>query len=309
MLKKIHSLFSYHLHAASFSLNLLCRKPLSTLITIVVIALTLTLPSLFWICTSNLAAITKSWQKNGHISLYLKPSLSSAEEAQVLKEIASTPGVGHATLITKEEGLKMLQAQEGMGNIMQYLSENPLPAVIEIAPSLALSNADQIEQLYTQLKANPHVEQAKLDMDWISRLQSLLSFAKRIVHAIMILLALVVILVIGNTLRLAIHNRQEEVRVLKLIGATNPFIARPFLYSGIWYSLGGALLAILFVNICLLSFAFAMNELVQAYEMHYPFVSLSVKQAYLLVLTSTVLGWIGAKLSIHTQLASIDPYN
>lgn len=309
MLDKFRPIFLYHVQAATTSLNLLCRKPMATMMTVIVIAITLTLPALFWVFSDNLEKITKDWQKSGHISLYLKPSLSTAEEEAVLTRVQATEGVGKASLKSSADGLAELQQQEGMQDIMRYLPENPLPAVIEVVPALAITQPFQVEQLFTRLQALPQVEQAKLDLEWITRLHAILGFASKAAHAVMALLASAVVLIIGNTLRLAIHNRHEEIQVLKLIGATDPFIARPFLYSGIWYSLAGAILAVLFVNIFMLSFAVAIKQLATAYQMSYPILGLSVKQAYLLVLTSTILGWLGARLSVNRQLASIEPYN
>ncbi|CDZ77852.1 Cell division protein FtsX [Legionella massiliensis] len=309
MLNKLRSLASYHLQAASNSLNLLCRKPLATMMTVVVIAIALTLPALFWVFTDNLDQLTRSWQRGGHISLYLKSSLTASEETAFLDQIRATEGVGHITLKSASEGLAELQQQEGMHDIMRYLPENPLPTVLEVIPVLAINTPAQMEQLYTRLKAYPQVEQAKLDMEWISRLHAILGFVSKVAHALMALLASAVVLVVGNTLRLAIHNRHEEIQVLKLIGATDPYIARPFLYSGIWYSLAGAILAVFFVNIFMLSLAVAVKQLATVYQMHYPIMGLSVKQAYLLVLVATILGWLGARLSVKRQLASIEPYN
>lgn len=308
ILNKLRSLISYHLQAASTSLNLLCRRPLATMMTVVVIAIALTLPALFWVFTDNLEQLTVGWQRGGHISLYLKPSLSTADEAAFLDRVRVAEGVGHVTLKSPAEGLTELQQQEGMHDIMRYLPENPLPAVVEVVPVLAVNTPLQIDQLFNRLKAYPEVEQAKIDMQWINRLHAILSFVSKTAHALMALLASAVVLVVGNTLRLAIHNRHEEIQVLKLIGATDPYIIRPFLYSGIWYSLAGAILALLFVNIFMLSLVVAVRQLASAYQMHYPIMGLSVKQAYLLVFVSTILGWLGARLSVKRQLASIEPY-
>ena len=115
--------------------------------------------------------------------------------------------------------------------------------------------------------------------------------------------------IIGTTLRLAIHNRQEEIQILKLIGATDPYILRPFLYSGIWYGLGGAVLAIFLVNIFILSLGIAVNQLAIVYQMHYPLTGLSIRQILLLLLFASILGWLGALLSAKRQLASIEAYN
>ncbi|MFA5960452.1 MAG: permease-like cell division protein FtsX [Tatlockia sp.] len=308
MLTRINALISYHLHAAGHSLNLLCRKPVSTMMTVIVIAIALALPTLFWVFIDNLNQITRDWQRNGHISLYLKPSLKTAEEAALLRRIQATQGVGHALFKSANEGLAELKQQEGMHDIMRYLPENPLPAVIEVIPALSISTPAEIEQLFSRLQSFPEIEQAKIDMQWINRLHAVLGFVGKTVHALMALLALAVVLIIGNTLRLAIHNRQEEIQVLKLLGAKDSYIARPFLYSGIWYSLAGAVFAVLFVNIFMLSLAVAFQKLAFVYQMHYPMLGLSVKQAYSLVFISTFLGFLGAKLSIKKQIASIEPY-
>jgi cell division transport system permease protein len=308
MLKKLEALFSYHLQAASNSLTHLSRTPLATMMTIIVIAISLTLPALFWVFTNNLDELTMNWRRHGHISLYLKTPLPAAEEVAFIEKVRATEGVGNVSLKSAAEGLVELQQQEGMHDIMRYLPENPLPAVLDVVPVLTINTPLQMEQLYMRLKAYPQVEQAKIDMEWINRLHAILSFLSKTAHALMALLASAVVLVIGNTLRLAMHNRHEEIQILKLIGATDPYIARPFLYSGIWYSLGGAILAVLFVNIFMLSLALVLKQLASVYQMHYPISGLSVKQAYLLVLVSIILGWLGARLSVNRQLASIEPY-
>lgn len=308
MLKKLSPLVSYHLQAASSSLNALCQRPLGTGLTVIVIAIALTLPGLFWVFTDNLQQLTANWQRGSHISAYLKPALPKPEQAKILAKILVTPGVGKALLKSPEEGLDELQHQEGMQDIMRYLPDNPLPPVIEIIPSPSINTPALMEGLFTRIKSLPDVEQAKLDMEWISRLHAILGFITKGAHALMALLACAVILVIGNTLRLAIHNQHEEIQVLKLIGATDPYIARPFLYAGIWYSLAGAILAVFIINIFMLSLAVTARDLAAAYQMHYSLTGITVKQAYLLVLVSTILGWLGARLSVKGQLNAIEPY-
>jgi len=309
MLTKLRTHLGFHVHAAVNSLNTLARKPLATTMTTVVIAITLALPALFWVFTDNLGQLTVNWQRGGHISLYLKSPLSTADEISTLARVRALDSVGKASLKSSADGLAELQSQEGMEDIMRYLPENPLPAVIEVIPALNIDTPAKLDQLYQHLKVDPQVEQAKFDMQWINRLHAILGFVAKTAHGLMALLAAAVVLIIGNTMRLAIHNRHEEIQVLKLIGATGPYITRPFLYSGIWYGLMGAVLAVLFVNIFIVSLAIAVNQLAAVYEMHYTLLGLSIRQAYLLVLSATILGWIGARLSVKRQLASIEPYN
>ena len=307
MLNKIRALLGHHLQAALASLRTLYSKPLASLMTILVIAVTLVLPALFWVLSDNMHELTIKWKHGAHISLYLKSPLSAAEQAALLLRVQKTAGVGHANLKSPAEGLAELQQQEGMQDVMRYLPENPLPAVVEVLPTLDVNTPMELEHLYAQLKAYPNVEQAKLDIQWINRLQAILGFVDSLARGLMILLAIAVILIIGNTLRLAIHSRHEEIQVLKLVGAKDAFIIRPFLYSGIWYGLAGAIFAVLLVNIFMLSLTLVVNQLAAAYEMHYSLIGLSVRQISLLVLSATILGWLGACLSVKKQLANIEP--
>lgn len=307
MLKAMRALLAYHVQAALSSFNALCRKPFATIMTVLVIAITLVLPALFWVMSDNMQQLTKSWERGGHISLYLKSSLPSSEEIRLLSRVRSTSGVAHATLKSAAEGLAELQQQEGMQDVMRYLSENPLPAAIDVVPALDVNSPEKLQQLYLQLKSYPQVEQAKLDMEWVKRLQAILGFVAKFAQGLMILLACAVVLVISNTLRLAIHNRHEEIQVLKLIGAKDSFIVRPFLYAGIWYGLAGAIFAVLLVNIFMLSLTLVANQLAAVYQMHYSLVGLSTYQMFLLVLSAIILGWLGARVSVKRQLSAIEP--
>ena len=309
MLSHFKGISSQHSQAAASSFNVLCGRPVATLLTVMVIALTLTLPTLFWIFSHHLSEVTQDWQRNGSISLYLKPSLSSAEQNQLLVSVRHLPGVEDAKLKTPAEGLHELESQEGMSDILRYLPGNPLPPVIEITPNLNQKTPTELEALYDRVKALSGVEQAKLDMDWVRRLHAILGVSSALANAFMILLASVVVLIVGNTLRLAIQNRQEEIRLLKLVGASDPFIVRPFLYTGFWYGLLCGVFAVLFVNIFLLTLAVILQSLASLYHMHYPLKGLSIFEAYLIVVGSILLSWVGACISAKRQMAFIDPYN
>jgi cell division transport system permease protein len=307
VLKRLRTTLAYHLQAAMHSLNALCRKPLATIMTSIVIAIALALPALFWVFSDNLAKLTVNWQRGGHISLYLKPGISEAEQQQIVQKVREMDGVAQVSLKTSSDGLSELTQQEGMQDIMRYLPENPLPAVIDVVPALTVDSPAKLDLLSRQLQTLAQVDNAKVDMAWISRLHALLGFAAKFADALLALLAMAVIVIVGTTLRLAIHSRQEEIQVLKLIGAKDPFILRPFLYSGVWYGAIGAIFAIFLVNIFILSLGAAVNQLAVAYQMHYPLTGLTMRQILLLVLFAIILGWIGACLSVKRQLASIEP--
>ncbi|QBR83310.1 FtsX-like permease family protein [Legionella israelensis] len=308
MLNTLRSLFSCHCKAASHSLSQLCQKPFSTFMTVFIIAVAITLPTLFGVFIDNMGRLTQSWQRNGNISLYLKTTLSEAEQQAVLTRVQNMPGVGQATLKSADKGLQELSRQEGMQDIIHYLPANPLPAVVEVVPALAVHSPAQIEKLYLQLKVEPGVELAKLDLQWINRLYALLDLVADVANAFILMLSLAVILIIGNTLRLSLYHQREEIQVLKLIGATDPFILRPFLYAGIWYGLGGAVIAVLLVNIFILSLGMAVNAFIGTYQMSYPFYGMSIRQILFVVIFASILGWFGARLSVKRQLTLIEPY-
>jgi cell division transport system permease protein len=300
--------FAYHIQAILHSVNILCRKPLATVMTIIVLALALALPALFLVLTDNLSKLTVDWQRGGHISLYLKANMTEADEKVLIEKLRVTTGVGDVTYKSAKMGLDELTKLEGMQDIMRYLPENPLPAVLEIIPALTVDSPAKLNQLYRELKANSEVDQAKLDMDWVNRLHAIFAFLTKIAHALIVLLALAVVLIISNTLRLAIHHRHEEIRVLKLVGAADAYITRPFLYQGVWYGLGSALLALFLVNIFMISLEMAVNQLAVVYKINFPISGLSIRQILLLFLFASILGWLGARLSVKRQLASIEPY-
>ncbi|MFT4059054.1 MAG: permease-like cell division protein FtsX [Legionella sp.] len=308
MLKKWHSLLAFHLQAATQSFNYLCNRPLATLMTSIVIAIALALPALFWVFSDNIHKLTADWQRGGYISLYLKVNLADAQQQKIVQRIRETEGVAQASLKSAAEGLSELTQQEGMQDIMQHLPENPLPAVIHVVPALNIDSPAKLDLLSRQLQSIPEVEQAKVDMEWIRRLDAILGFATNFANALLALLALAVILIIGTTLRLALHSRHEEIQVLKLIGAKDPFILRPFLYSGVWYGVIGAIFAVFLVNIFILSLGMAVNQLVTVYQIHYSLNLLSIRQVLILIIFAIILGLIGARLSVKRQLASMEPH-
>jgi cell division transport system permease protein len=307
MLGKMQSLLAHHLQAGVHSLNALARRPLATLMTVIVIAIALALPALFWVFTDNISRLTNGWQRGSHISLYLNLELNQTEQNLLLQKVRDNEGVGQAFLKSSADGLAELTKLEGMHDIMRYLPENPLPAMIEVLPALAVDSPAKVDLLFTQLKQLAGVGQAKLDMEWITRLHVILGFASKAAKALMLLLSLAVVVIIGTTLRLAIQNKQEEIQILKLIGAKDSYILRPFLYSGILYAMTGAIVAVLLVNILILSMGLAMNHLASVYQMHYPLSGLSIRQILQLLSFAIILGWLGASLSVKRQLASIEP--
>lgn len=299
MLGRIEQRITHHLQASQHGLQWLLKKPLTTLMTIVVIGLTLTLPVLFWVLIDNLHTVTQDWQRSGHILLYLTPASSVNEQSRLLVRVRETPGVLEATLKTPEEGLLELQHQAGMQEAMRYLPNNPLPPVMDVTPTTDKNTVEGLTQLQQSLKAYPSVEEVEFDRQWINRLYTLLAVSTKAAQSLMVLLALAVVLIIGNTLRMAMYHRQEEIQVLRLLGAGPAYILRPFLYVGVFYGFSGSLIAMLLVNVMLMSVTIWVNQLASAYDVHYALLGLSFQHIGLLWLFSMGLGWLAAQLFVR----------
>ena len=291
-----------HQDACRRSMGLLLRQPWSSLMTVVMIAVTLMLAVLCWMATHYLSEFNSYWHRSETMSLYLRQSRSDPEQQLILQKIRAMPEVESATLTTPTEGLALLAQQEGMQDITQSLPYNPLPAAIQVIPSAKLQSPDAIKQFSQSLQSNPDVAEVKFDSDWIERLYSGLGFLKQLVQGLTVLFALSVILVIGNTLRLLIHNRHNDIQVLQLLGAPDRFIMRPFLFVSIWYGFFASVLAIIFVDSVLILLRTGLNHWAESYHMHLSISLLPV--LWMLGLTTIAIGlsWTGARLTLKYYL-------
>lgn len=305
MLARGRGLWGHHIQAARASMRILGSRPLQTVMTVLVIAISLTLPTLFWVLAENAHQWMTGWQKNGRITLFLQSGMTPAAQQDFVLQLRTIPGVASTSYLSAEEGLAVLEAQEGMQDIMQYLPSNPLPAVVEITPTASIDTPEKLTDLFKTLQAKTEVSQAKFDLQWIARFYAIMGLVAKIGQGVMLLLGLAVIFVIGNTLRLAIQSRQEEIQVLKLVGATDAFIVRPFLYSGLWYGFVSALFAMLLANSFLFSVSIAAQNLAASYQIHLRLLGLSFSQMVTVVVFASALGWLGARLSVKGQLAAI----
>ena len=305
MLNRVRALLICHRNALLASYRGLLRTPAATMMTVLMIAIALMLPLLLGVFIDKLKSLTVDWQEGEHISLYLKIPLPESATTAVVSKVQQMQGVASAVYISPQEGLVSLQQQEGMQDVMQYLPNNPLPGVIDVTPHTGLS-PEVLDQLYRTLKAYPEVAQAKVDMAWVKRLHALLTLFNQIACALMVLLGSALVFIVGNTLRVAIQKSCEEIKVLKLIGATDAFIARPFLYTGVLFGLGGAFCALALLQLFVYSISSAMEHVLYLYQMNSLSLGLSFAKVSNLMLMAVFLGWIGARFSIKKQLKHIE---
>ena len=221
--------------------------------------------------------------------------MSLSEEREVLT----------TNYISAEQALTEFHAQSGLANVIASIGENPLPAVIELTP--AIEQAAGLKLLVTQLAADDRIETVDLDLEWIERLLALVAFGERFVIALSVFLGLGVLLSIGNTIRLAIENRRAEIEVVKLVGGTDSFVRRPFLYLGFWYGAGGAVMAWLLVESSFLFLAGPIERLMTSYSNTFGLTGLGIGDTFTLLLSGGLLGVVGAGLAVSKHLHSIKP--
>jgi cell division transport system permease protein len=295
-----------HARVFFFSLGKLGAQPLGTLLTAAVIGITLALPAGLHVLLRNVSAVSASWESTLQVSLFLKDSTSRARGEALAAELGGRPGVVKTEYVSREQALAEFRELSGFGEALDLLSENPLPALVLVTPQRELGQA-QINALVESLARLPEVEQAKLDQKWLERLYALLEIARRLVWMIAGLLGLAVIVVVGNTIRLDIENRREEIEVMKLIGAPDGFIRRPFLYSGFWYGLLGGVLGFIFVWAALLSIIGPTRQLALLYQSGFTLSGLSFSGTVAMLAAGIALGWLGAFWTVARHLSRIEP--
>lgn len=297
-------LHGYHVLS---SLGRLWQRPLAALMTLGVIAISLALPASLYVSLANLKSVTRGWHDAGEATLFLETG-TEAEAAEALAaELAAREDTASVRLMSPDEALAEFRRLSGYGNALDALAENPLPPVLVVAPARPPADPDAARALVTELEQSPHVDFAQFDVAWLLRFNAILELAGRVVWVVAALLMLAVLLVVGNTIRLDIENRREEIEVHKLIGATDRFIRRPLLYTGFWYGLLGGVAAVLVVQGSLRLVAGPVARLASAYQGSFDLAGLGLGGSALLCAGGAAIGLAGAWLAAGRHLARIEP--
>jgi cell division transport system permease protein len=296
-----------HAQVAFDSLGRLYRNWVSSLRTAAVIGLALAMPAGMYLLLDNLDRLSGSWDGQASLSVFLKAGVAEETAATLANKVRGWPEVASVTLVTPEEALEEFGQHSGFGDVLGALDENPLPVVLLVTPGPGHSDPAAVGKLQEKFRALPETELAQLDLQWVQRLAAMLDIARRSVVVISALLALAVLLVVGNTIRLEIQNRREEIVVTKLIGATNSFIRRPFLYSGIWYGVLGAGLAWLMVETSFWLLTGPVQHLTGLYQSNFALQTLPLQLLSMLLGSGIALGLLGSWLAVGRHLSAIEP--
>lgn len=272
-----------------------------------VLGIALALPFGLSVLLHNAQQLSSGWDGATQISLFLKHDVPDSRGRALRQRVADMVEVADADFIPREDALAEFQRLSGFGDVLTALTSNPLPSVIVVWPARAQGGPEAIEELLTRLKRMPEVDVAQLDMQWVKRLYAIMAIVERGVQVLALLLALAVVLVVGNTIRLAIQNRREEIVVAKLIGATDAFIRRPFLYTGFWYGLFGATIAYVMITGTLIALREPVEVLSGLYRSEFHLAGLDLHSATVLLGTGILLGLLGSWLAVGRHLRAIEP--
>lgn len=294
-----------HLYSLFSSLGRLLAKPWATALTALVMGLALALPLLFLILLDNARGLSGGWQDAREITVFLKPSVDAAGSAALAQRLQARADVAAVKQTSPEQGLEEFRAMSGFADALDVLQFNPLPHVLIVTPRE--SRGSDEPAVLAELRRDPGVDLVQYDAAWRRRLGAILGLSQRSVLVLAGLLALATLLVVGNTVRLDIQSRAEEIAVMQLIGASPGFVRRPFLYTGIWYGLFSGAFALVVVLAVQWALAAPVNQLLESYDHRFVLHGLSPLAAASVPLLSAVLGWLGAMLATARHLAEAHP--
>ena len=298
--------FALHLGTAVAALGRVARQPFASLMTILVIAVTLALPAALHLVIKNAQAISGNWANALDFSVYLKKEISEEDARQLASIIDQRADVEQVTFISADEALAEFREQSGFGAALDQLTGNPLPHTLVVRPGAA-NTAESMMLLNEELSNLPETEFVQTDTDWVRRFHAILDILERATVIGAALLGVAILVIIGNTIRLDIQNRREEIEVTKLIGASNAFVRRPFLYTGFWYGLGGGLMALALVGYGLYALEQPVARLSGLYNSSFSVLALDLRESLLIVGAGVLLGLVGSWIAATRHMRRIEP--
>ena len=300
--------FIRHLQTLVGALGDLSRNPFSTILSVSVIAIALALPGGLFAALENINKFTAEFEHGAKISLFLAPEISIKQAKDLRLTLEQHTAIKHMELITPDQAMAEFKSRSGLENALDSLTRNPLPVVLLAYPEDEISRSPtKLANLIDELGKLDQVELSQFDLEWIKRLTALMELATRAVWVIAFILGLGVFLVIGNTIRLAITNRQEEIRIIKLIGGTDAFVRRPFLYSGMLQGLLGGLFALLVIFLLFSFISTPTSSLSSMYGIVFALEPLHFQPSLILVGSGALIGWFSARVTVGVYLRQFEP--
>ena len=303
----VQAYFARHAQTLVGSMGRIVHHPFATLMTMSVIAVALALPLFLNLLLANVRTATGNWNDAFDLSVYMDKRAGAARTASMAKQLRKRDDVAAVRVITADQALAEFRDASGFGKALDALNDNPLPDTLIVTPTLAASTSQGTATLKGAIAAMADVQTVQLDTEWVKRLRAMLDILRRVVLLTGGLLGAGVVLIVGNTIRLDILNRRGEIEVMKLVGATDGFARRPFLYSGVWYGLGGGLLALILVAVAVGLLAKPVQHLAGLYGSQFHLSGLGFRLGTGVLGASVGLGWMGSWLAATRHIKGIEP--
>ncbi len=295
-----------HVSTSIGALGRLFRQPFASLMIVLVIAVTLAIPASLSLVVKNAQALSSGWDNALDFSIYLKQELSESDAGSLARLIEQRADVESVRLITASEALEEFKQQSGFGEALDQLVENPLPHTLVVRPGAANTSRSMI-LLQEELGNLPEADFVQVDTEWVRRFHAILEIIQQAIVIGASLLGVAIIVIIGNTIRLDIQNRREEIEVTKLIGASNAFVRRPFLWSGFWYGLFGGLLALGLVQYGLFLLEEPAARLAGLYQSGIDVLALDLRESASILGIGVLLGLVGSWFAAARHMRRIEP--
>ncbi|MGI0154047.1 MULTISPECIES: permease-like cell division protein FtsX [Pseudidiomarina] len=296
----------HNVQQALASLGELLRYPLASMMTMAVLGLSLTLPATLYVVVKNTESLGADWQNAAEITLFLRKDLTQQEVDTVHKRLSLSSAIESVRWIDKQQALSEFKEQSGFGDALAALQQNPLPDVLIVTPVAAQRSAATARQLLSQLQQEREVAEARLDLDWLTRLEAILAVIRHGLSALALLLCVAVVLIVGNTIRLNINSKRDEIMVMKLVGATDAYIQRPFLYTGIWYGLVGGVIAWVATALIIWWISGTVAHVSELYQSQFRIEGLNFSEMMVLWLVAIGLGLLGSYLAVRKHVRTIE---
>jgi cell division transport system permease protein len=296
-----------HLQSALFAAGRLARAPVATAFTVLVIGIALTLPMALGLAIISVREATGDFANAVDVTVYFKQDVPLEKASQLAASLRQRSGIASVKLVPADEALEAFREQSGFGGALDVLATNPLPHALDIRPAADATSSARMDSLRRYLAAWPEVELVQVDSEWVHRLNAILDLLRGVVTGAALLIGVGVLAIIGNTVRLEIYNRRAEIEVTKLVGGTDAFVRRPFLYTGSFYGLLGAILAALLVLIGLSLLNGPVGRLATSYGSEFRLMTPGVREVAGLLATGGLLGLLGAWVAAARHLARIEP--
>ncbi len=302
---RLSSLVRVHKQEARLSAERIRASGATSFLTALVIAISLALPTSLHLLLNNVHSLLHTWDQQNNITIFLESDLSEQQARKLEEKLSTWNEFSRTRFISAEQALEDFRKSSGLEEVLASLDENPLPAAIVLQPKS--QDVDEFQNISQKLEKLAGVDAVVIDTAWIARLNAILELGKRFVYALGLALSGAVLLVIFNTIRLAIANRTDEILITKLVGATDAFVRRPFLYTGAWFGLGGGIIALVLAESLIIILQSPVATLATLYQSDFRLQGTGPEELLFVPLVGLAAGILGAYIAVSNHLRELIP--